>query len=66
MFTLITITAASGFFSRAGEMREVRFYEEATAAEVLRVARDRASNRLYKAVGVRVGNRRKSPVIWIK
>lgn len=66
MFTLITVTAVSGFFSRAGETREVRFYEEATAAEVLRVARDRASNRLYKAVGIRVGNRRKSPVMWIK
>ncbi len=66
MFTLITVTAVSGFFSRAGEAREVRFYEEATAVEVLRVARDRASNRLYKAVGIRVGNRRKSPVMWIK
>ena len=66
MFTLITITAVPGFFSRAGEMRESCFYEEATAAEVLRVARERASNRLYKAVGIRVGHRRKSPVMWVK
>lgn len=66
MFTLITIAAVPGFFSRAGEAREVRFYEEATAVEVLRVARERANNRLYKAVGIRVGHRRKSPVMWIK
>lgn len=66
MFTLITITAVPSFFSRAGEVREVRFYEEATAAEVLRVARERANNCLYKAVGIRVGHRRKSSVLWIK
>jgi hypothetical protein len=66
MFTLITVTAVPGFFSHAGETREGRFYKEATAAEVLRVARERADSRLYKAVGIRVGHRRKSPVMWIK
>lgn len=66
MFTLITITAVSGFFSRAGETREVRFYDEATAADALRIAREYASNRLYKAVGIRVGSWRNSPVMWVK
>ena len=66
MFTLITITAVPGYFTRAGECREGRFYEEATAADALRVARECASCRLYKAVGIRVGNRRKSPVLWVK
>ena len=66
MFTLITITAVPGLFSRAGETRESCFYEEATAADALRVARERASNRLYKAVGIRVGHRHNSPVMWVK
>lgn len=66
MFTLITITTIPGYFTRAGECREGRFYEEATAADALRVARECASCRLYKAVGIRVGNRRKSPVLWVK
>ena len=66
MFTLITVTAVPGYFTRAGEYREGRFYEEATAADALRVAREYASCRLYKAVGIRVGNRRKSPVLWVK
>ena len=66
MFTLITITAVPGYFSRAGELRESRIYEEATAAQALQVARDRATCRLYKAVGIRVGHRRNSPVLWVK
>lgn len=66
MFSLITIAAIPGFFSRAGEMREGRFYDEATAAEVLLIARARANSRFYKAVGIRVGRRRNSPVLWIK
>lgn len=66
MFTLITITAVPGYFSHAGETRESRFYAEATAAEVLRVARECASHRLYKAVGIRVGHRHNSPVMWVK
>lgn len=66
MFSLITIAAIPGFFSRAGEMRESRIYEEATAADVLHIARVRANSRFYKAVGIRVGHRRNSPVMWIK
>lgn len=66
MFTLITITAVPGYFTSAGEARESRFYEEATAADALRIAREYASCYLYKSVGIRVGNRRKSLVLWVK
>lgn len=64
MFTLITVTADAWFFFRAGEVREV--CSDAPADEVLRIARDRAKNPAYKAVGIRVGNRHNSPVLWVK
>lgn len=66
MFTLITVTAVSSFFSRAGEAREVRFHADMTAADVLRYARELARKPLYKAVGIRVGDRRNSRVMWVK
>jgi len=66
MFTLITVTAVSGFFSRAGEAREVRFHADMAAADILRYARELARKPLYKAVGIRVGDRRDSRVMWVK
>lgn len=66
MFTLITVTAVPGFFSRAGETRAVRFDADTAAADVLRYARELARKPLYKAVGIRVGGRIKSPVMWVK
>lgn len=66
MFTLITVTATPGLFSRAGEYSASRIYEGATAAEALSIARYYASRWQYKTVGIRVGNRAKSPVLWVK
>lgn len=66
MFTLISIAAAPSFFAAAGAVQTSRIYSEATAADALRIARERAANPQYHAVGIRVGNRRKSPVLWVK
>ena len=66
MFTLITVTAVPGFFSRAGEAREVRFHAGKAAADVLRYALVLARKPLYKAVGIRVGDRHNSRVMWVK
>ena len=72
MFTIITVAAVPSFFARAGECFSSRVYEEATAADVLRIARnlrnvcDRNGSRRYATVGIRVGDRRKSPVLWVR
>ena len=66
MFTIILLTAKTGYFHRAGERIAIPVYPEATAAHVLRIAREAAKNGSYHAVGVRVGNRAKSPVLWVK
>ena len=66
MFTLITVTATSGFFSLAGEYRESHIYTEATAADALRIARKFAKDPFFRVVGIRVGYRRKSPILWVK
>ena len=66
MFTLITVTAVPGFFGLAGEYRESRIYEEATAADALRIARKFAKDPFFRIVGIRVGYRRKSPILWVK
>jgi len=66
MFTIILLTAKNGYFYRAGERIAIPVYPEATAADVLRIARTDAANRQYHAVGIRVGNRTNSPVMWLK
>lgn len=66
MFTIILLTATTGYFYRAGERIAIPVYPEATAADVLRIARQDAANRRYHAVGIRVGNRANSPVMWVK
>jgi len=66
MFTLITVSAVPSFFSHAGQFRAVSLFEGATAADALRIARERAACPRYHAVGIRVGNGRKSRVLWVK
>ena len=66
MFTLILLSAQSSFFRAAGTVSTSRIYDEATAADALRIAREYAASPLNRAVGIRVGNRRKSPVLWVK
>ena len=66
MFAIITVASASSFFRRAGSSQAHNVYEGATAADALRIAREQAKNPLYHAVGVRVGDRPKSPVLWVK
>lgn len=66
MFTIILLTATNGYFHRAGDRIAIPVYPEATAADVLRIARQNAENRQYHAVGIRVGNRAKSSVLWVK
>ena len=66
MFTIILLTAKTGYFHRAGDRIAIPVYPEATAADVLRIARRHAASPQYHAVGVRVGDRTKSPVMWVK
>ena len=66
MFTLILLSAVPSFFFRAGTVHESSIYSEATAADALRIARSYANSEHYHAVGIRVGNRAKSTVLWVK
>ena len=71
MFTLILVHAIPGYFNRAGEYRATPMYWDATAADALRIARSHLNTAhrgrpLYQAVGIRVGNRRNSPVLWVR
>lgn len=66
MFTIITVTSAPSFFRRAGSFQASSIYEGATAVDALRIARERAKNPLYHVVGIRVGDRPKSRVLWVK
>lgn len=66
MFTLILVTAEPGFFFRAGSLHESPIYVEAAAADALRIARSYANDRYYHAVGIRVGKRAESRVLWVK
>ena len=66
MFYIITVTAVPGFFRPAGDCRASRVYGETTAADALRIARDTAANPRYRVVGIRVGNRPRSRILWVK
>lgn len=66
MFTLIRVYAAAGFFNRAGDCRSLEMYNGATAADALRVAREYIASGRYHAVGIKVGNRHNSKVMWLK
>lgn len=71
MFTLILVHAIPGFFNRAGEYRALPILWDATAAEALRIARSHINTThngvpLYRSIGIQVGNRRNSPVLWVK
>lgn len=71
MFTIITVAAVTGYFNRAGEYHARPLFADATAPDALRAARECLTTMhhgqpLYKAVGIRVGNRRNSPVLWVK
>ena len=70
-FSLITVSAVTGYFTYAGECRERACRFGVSAAEILRVAREYCETMhhgqpLYKAVGIRVGSRRTSPVLWVR
>jgi hypothetical protein len=66
MFTLIRLVAAPGYFHKAGDLLASRIYAEASAADALRIAREEAMNPCYHAVGIRVGNGRRSRILWVK
>lgn len=71
MFTLILVHAVPGYFNHAGECRTLPFPADASAAYALRAARSHRNTThkgvpLYRAIGIRVGNRRTSPVLWIR
>jgi hypothetical protein len=66
MFYLVTLTAVASFFFEAGEVRETKIYDEASAKDALVIARAWARNELYKAVGIKVGNGRKAKILWVK
>lgn len=70
MFTLILVHAVSGYFNRAGEYRALPMSTE-SAPRALRVARSYLNTThngrpLYQSIGIRVGNRRNSPVLWVR
>ena len=70
MFTLILVHAGPGYFNRAGEYRALPMGTE-SAPRALRIARSHLSTThhgqpLYQAIGIRVGNRRNSPVLWVR
>lgn len=71
MFTLILVYAIPGFFNYAGEVSISPFSPNCTAAEALRIARlylnsTHDGQPLYKSIGIKVGDSRKSPVLWVK
>lgn len=66
MFYLVSLTAVASFFFEAGELRETKIYNEASARDALEIARKQAQNKLYKAVGIKVGHDRRARILWVK